>query len=130
MLKTYTKEITFETVGSEIQNDKLEIVYTPVTKTATFKEFSKQDKEQHLLFFLMRNVFEQNRSGNIMGNPEKLKDLTEMIIDNLLICDDKFTAQDKKELLLDGFGLLALGEWLLYEKILPFFLPFFSQYTK
>ena len=127
---TFVKDITFLCQTFDPKSNKFE--HLPVTKQATFKELSQTDPKQHKLFFLMFPLFVMQTTANgeerIVADPEILHNLTLKAIDCLLIVDEGFTIQDKKEFTNDALALLRFGQWFLAEKFTAFFLNFNQSY--
>lgn len=102
-----------------------------LTKTATFKELSRTDKDQHKFHFKIISLFTMspkedegtldNPGMNINLDPDAIYDLTVKGIKTLMVLNTEFTAADKNALLSDSGALFKLGFWLLTEKIAPFF---------
>lgn len=123
-VKTFTKEISFidpaffdkdiKPAGAHVEKE--------VTKTATFKEFSRTDKEQRKLQSLLMSVFKSKGEGELQLDHEALVDITERAIEVLLVIDTNFTAVDKTNFLNDNGTVILFGMWLMNEKISPFFL--------
>lgn len=114
----FTKEIKF--VSNQLQEDNT-FALVEVTKTATFKELSRTDKDQHMLPFMMAALFEVSGKNTAKISDQQLYDLTVKCIDTLLIEDETFTSQDKTEFMNDSFAIFKFGWWLMGEKITPFF---------
>ncbi len=123
MSAIYQKEISFidpayfdttaGTMGQHIEKE--------VKKTATFKEFSRTDKEQRKLQALLMSVFKSKGEGELQLDHEALIDITEKAIDVLLVVDENFNGNDKINFLNDNGAVIIFGMWLLNEKISPFF---------
>ncbi len=114
----FTKEIKF--VSNQLGEDE-QFSLVEVTKTATFKELSRTDKDQHMLPFMMAALFEVSGKNTAKISDQQLYDLTVKCIDTLLIEDEIFTSQDKTEFMNDSFAIFKFGWWLMGEKITPFF---------
>jgi hypothetical protein len=129
-MNTFQKDISF--LSNTIKEGQSEWVLAPVTKTATFKELDRRDKEQHKLHFKLIAIFENfgvSKEDNIDGAKIKIDsdgvyDLTVKGIKTLLICNEQFTVQDKAEFLTDSGAILQFGLWALGEKFAPFFSTF------
>jgi len=129
-METFQKDISF--LAQTLNGENNEWVLSPVTKTATFKELSRTDRNQHKLHFKIIAIFEAfgvNADDDSDGTKFKIDsdgvyDLTVKAIKTLLIEDPQFTVQDKTELLNDSGAIFEFGMWLLGEKIVPFFSTF------
>ena len=98
-----------------------------VTKTATFKELKKTDVDQHKLHFKIIAIGESSTigdDGRPVINTDAMYDLSVKTIKTLLIPDENFTAEDKKDFLGDSSAILAFGMWMWAEKFNPFFSKF------
>lgn len=124
MEATFTKEIEVIAPVFNDQTDQHE--YLPVTKTATFKEFSRTDKDQHKLHFMLMTLYEASDS-KIKADSDQLYDIAVRAINILLLPDPNFTIQDKEAFLNDSVALLSFATWLLKEKITPFFLQLMKK---
>lgn len=123
----FKKEVSFL---SKVLNDQQVFVEEIITKTATFKELSRTDKDQHKLHFMLVSIYKSNGDEEIKLDSDQVYDITVKFIKSCLICDKtensiataaQFTEQDKIEFLNDGGALINFGLWLLNEKIAPFF---------
>jgi hypothetical protein len=123
MAETFQKEITFLSREFDEQSGTWE--ERPVTKIATFKEFSRTDKEQHKLHFRLIAIYNAETTpedgGQVTMSSDGLYDLVVKAVKTLLVPDENFNLQDKNEFLNDSGALLSFGLWLLGEKITPFF---------
>jgi hypothetical protein len=128
-MQTFQKEVTFlsKTPNSfNIETNAWD--YEQVTKTATFKELSRTDRDQHKLHFKIVALFtggniereEDEKAGTTLESDD-IYDLTVKCIKKLLIIDENFTAQNREEFLTDSGAIMNFGFWLLGEKIAPFF---------
>lgn len=103
-----------------------------ITKIATFRDLDERDKDQHKLHFKILSVVDLGGIGDNDGDAkvridsDALYDLTVKAINQLLVPDETFTIQDKKEFLSDSGAIFNFGMWLLTNK----FLPFFSRFTR
>lgn len=129
-MEKFQKDITFARKVSQETEDKtsIEWVIEEVTKTATFKELDRTDKDQHKLHgkIMTLTVFnsEKDEQGKINVDSDAVYDLAVKGINCLLLIDESFNAQDKKEFLTDSIALYSFGLWLISEKIGPFFSKF------
>lgn len=97
-----------------------------VKKTATFKDLSRTDRDQHKLHFKIIGVMKQGAKedgepGRVEIDSDALYDLTAKAIKTLLEVNEDFNVQDKNEFLADSGAIFNFGLWLLKEKITPFF---------
>lgn len=116
----YQKEIAFiNPAYFDVEQNKH--IEKEIKKTATFKEFSRTDKEQRKLQALLMSVFKSKGEGELQLDHEALIDITEKAIDVLLVEDETFTGIDKTNFLNDNGAIIIFGMWLLNEKISPFF---------
>ena len=126
MENTFTKKITF--VSFVPDNDGQQMIESETTKEATFKELNRKDAKQSKLFWRIISLFEGQQAESedevqrIEPSTDKIADLTEKAIRVLLVVDDKFTEDDKKEFLSDSIACINFGLWFLNEKCKPFFL--------
>lgn len=120
MSALFTKEISFINPAffDTATNTHIE---KEIQKTATFKEFSRTDKEQRKLQALLMSVFKSKGDSELQLDHEALIDITERAIEVLLVLDDAFTAVDKTNFLNDNGAVIIFGMWLMNEKISPFF---------
>lgn len=122
-MSTFTKEISFinpaffdkeiKPAGGHVEKEE--------TKTATFKELSRTDREQRKLQFMLMSVFKSNEKNIMELDSDKLCDITEIAVEVLLITDTSFTEVDKVNFLNDNGSIIIFGLWFLAEKISPFF---------
>lgn len=123
-MSTFTKEISFidpaffdkdiKPAGAHVEKE--------VSKTATFKELSRTDKDQRKFQFMLMSVFKSKGTGELQIDHEMLCDITEKAVEVLLIVDPaNFTDVDKTNFLNDNGAIISFGLWLLGEKITPFF---------
>jgi hypothetical protein len=90
------------------------------TKTFTFKELSRIDRDQHELHFTMMTAFEtRGRKSKI--DPGQMLELTDLFINTCFVLVDGITETDKTLLLNDSIAKLKFGTFLLNEKMPPFF---------
>ena len=126
MDNTFNKKITF--VSFVPDTDGIQMIESEVTKEATFKELNRKDAKQSKLFWRIISLFEgqqvesEDEVQRIEPSTDKIADLTEKAIRVLLVVDDKFTEDDKKEFLSDSIACINFGLWFLNEKCKPFFL--------
>lgn len=137
---TFLKEI--EWAAPSIAEDTSEVVESIKSKEATFKELNRFDKTQAKLHFKIISMFEGMQddqkeeirkaktpeeksaileNSDISINSDALYDITVKAVNQLLVVDEKFTANDKDELINDSIALLNLGLWLFANKFAPFF---------
>lgn len=123
MSTTFTKEISFINPSSfDPTKGKMgEHTEKEETKTATFKELSRTDKDQRTFQFMLMSVFKSKGEGEVQIDHSMLCDITEKGVDILLITDAVFTEIDKVNFLNDNGAIISFGLWLLKEKITPFF---------
>lgn len=128
IMKTFTRDITFISKVATQPDGKTEIewVEEEVTKTGTFKQLVRTDRDQHKLHFKlmsMIDVFRSEEGERTMNiSTDGLYDISVKAINTLLVIDKDFNAEDKKEFLSDSGAILNFGLWLLKDKIEPFFL--------
>lgn len=126
MENTFTKKITFITFVPD--TDGLQMIESEATKIATFKELNRKDTKQSKLFWRIISLFEGQQTESdedvqkIEPSTDKIADLTEKAIRVLLVTDEIFTDEDKKEFLSDSIACINFGLWFLNEKCKPFFL--------
>lgn len=128
MEETFTKKITF--VSYLPNSEGSDIVETEFVKVATFKELNRKDPRQSKLFWRIISLFEGQQIDEdskddvqkIEPSTDKIADLTEKAIKVLLIVDENFTDEDKKEFLSDSIACINFGLWFLNEKCKSFFL--------
>jgi CRISPR/Cas system-associated endoribonuclease Cas2 len=126
MENTFTKKITFVTFVPD--KDGLQMIESEATKEATFKELNRKDVKQSKLFWRIISLFEGQQTESdedvqkIEPSTDKIADLTEKAIRVLLVTDENFTDEDKKEFLSDSIACINFGLWFLNEKCKPFFL--------
>ena len=121
-MDTFEKEITF--LSKSFVNGEWALV--EVSKTATFKELSRVDRDQHKLHFMLIKLFqgaavEEGESQDISIDSDSLYDLTVKAIRKLIVINSEFTEQDKTEFLNDSGAILDFSLWALKEKFTPFF---------
>lgn len=120
-MSTFQKEITFINPAF-FDTETNSHCEKEVTKTATFKELSRTDKEQRKLQFTLMGLFKSSGVGELKIDPDSLCEVTEKAIDVLLVIDPvNFTETDKMQFLNDNGALITFGMWLLGDKISPFF---------
>lgn len=122
-MSTFTKEISFinpaffdkdiKPAGQHVEKEE--------TKTATFKELSRTDKDQRKFQFMLMSVFKADGNDSIRVDHDVLCDIAEKAIDVLLVIDAKFTEIDKVNFLNDNGAVINFGTWFLWNKISPFF---------
>lgn len=118
----FTKEINF--IERVLVGDHFEM--KPATKIATFKDLDRNDRSQINLQFNIVSLFpkrnedgsESNAAINIV--PSALASLAIDTISTLLVPNDAFTENDKKEFLADNIAILNFALWFLGEHISPF----------
>ncbi len=118
-MQTFQKEITFINPAGWDDVEKRH-VEKEECKVATFKEFSRTDREQREFQFLVTSIIKSTGSTTIV-DPKVLCDITEQFIEVNLLLDASFTATDKLQLLNDNVAIIDFALWLLKEKITPFF---------
>lgn len=122
-MEFFDKEITFlskEFIGTEW-------VEKPVIKVAKFKEFSRTDKDQHKLHFMMISLFESGENDTARIDSDKMYDITVKAVKTLLIIGEDFNDTNKNEFLNDSGALFSFGMWLFEAKIIPFFSNLMSK---
>lgn len=122
-MSTFTKEISFinpaffdkdiKPAGAHVEKE--------VTKTATFKELSRTDKDQRKFQFMLMSVFKSKGEGEFQIDHDVLCDITEKAVEVLLVIDQSFTEVDKTQFLNDNGAIINFGIWFLGNKITPFF---------
>lgn len=124
MSNTFQKEITF--LSKTIQEGDDTWNELPVTKTVTFKELNRTDRDQHKLHFFLISIFNTTGKGfNI--DSDALYDLVVKFIETMTELNEQFSIQDKAELLNDSGALLSFGLWLMPQKVTPFFSTLMSK---
>lgn len=126
-MESFQRDISF--ISKEFvvaENGGGEWVEKQVTKTATFKELSRTDRDQHKLHFKIIGVMragakEDNEPQKVEIDSDALYDLTSKAIKTLLLIDEQFNAQDKTEFLADSGAIFNFSIWFLQNKITPFF---------
>ena len=118
-MENFTREIDF--LSRQFESESNSFKEVSVTKTATFKELNRTERDQHKLHFMLISLFESNDQNKMIVDSDKLYDITAKTIKTLLIVDEQFTEQDKTEFLNDSGALFTFGIWLLKEHISPFF---------
>jgi len=104
-----------------------------ITKTATFKELSRTDPTQIEMCWMISDVFDLDKSKKkkaglvVPVDREIAIELAKKFVAEMLITDDSFTLQDKKELECDNGAMIKLGRWLCNNKFLSFFLILMSD---
>jgi hypothetical protein len=125
MSTTFTKDISFinpSFFDPELKNGMGDHCEKEITKTATFKDLSRTDKDQRKFQFMLMSVFKSKGEGELQIDHDMLCDITEKAIEVLLITDAvNFTDIDKGQFLNDNGAIINFGMWLLGEKISPFF---------
>lgn len=125
-MENFTHDITFISKKAKESEGSVVWIDEEVTKTATFKELSRTDRDQHKLHFKIISIGENFSAGDgdtqANFNSDGIYDITVKAINTLLVINPDFTAEDKKEFLSDSGAILSFGLWLLKEKLLPFFL--------
>ena len=120
-MEAFEKEITFL---SKQLVDGIEWALVETSKTATFKELSRVDKNQHKLHFMMTSIYSSVKSedeeSKVVIDSDSLYDLTVKAIRILLITNESFTETDKSEFLNDSGAILNFGLWAYKEKFTPF----------
>ena len=118
-METFTKEIVF--LGRVFDSTKNDWIDGEITKTATFNELSRKAPEQRELCWITLDILDlKNKTPKI--DSETACKLVDLFIDKMLIVNETFTEQDKKEFLSDNTSVISFGFWLIHEKIIPFFL--------
>lgn len=121
-MSTFTKEVSFInpaffdntlTPPSHVEKEE--------TKTATFKELSRTDRDQHDLHFMIMAAFEATSGKKVKYDSSQILKMTDEYIETSLIVNDCFTSTDKLQFLNDSIAKLQFGMWLLNEKFAPFF---------
>lgn len=124
-MTTFTKEISFINPAFFDKDAKPQPQHTEkeVTKTATFKELSRTDKDQHKLHFTLIGISLNTKTddGKIKLDTDSLYEVTVKVVTTLLVTDDKFTEIDKELFLSDSSALIDFGFWFIGEKLTPFF---------
>jgi hypothetical protein len=129
METTFKKEIKFiSPTLKDKEGGAPEWVKEPVTKTATFKELSRTDRDQREMCWLIMEIldFSKYKKGKkttkIPLDRVVASELTDTFIEEMLVLDEVFTEADKKDFINDNGAVINFGLWLAAEKILPFFL--------
>jgi hypothetical protein len=127
-MNTFTKELTW--VGYEIDTEA-EVpvpIETERKKIATFKELSRTDPSQRKLIYRITKLFdgqpEITDSSDIGYNTDALSELVDKAVKDLLIVNQDFTDQDKKEFQQDNLALMSFGFWVMQNHFAPFFSKF------
>lgn len=123
-MSTFQKEISFidpAFFNKELNKGMGGHEEREVKKTATFKEFSRTDKDQRKLQAMLMSVFKSKGEGELQLDYEAMVDITEKAIEVLLVTDETFNENDKINFLNDNGAVNFFGMWLLGEKITPFF---------
>ena len=118
-MDTFQKEVSFINPAGWDDVEKKHIEKEEC-KVATFKEFSRIDREQRKYQFMVTSILKSSGDNTIVDH-EVLADITEKFIEINLITDASFTAQDKLQFLNDNVAVIDFALWLLKEKITPFF---------
>jgi hypothetical protein len=134
MSLTYQKEISFisPTFFDPEKGQMGGFEEKEITKTATFKELSRTDREQHELHFMIMAAFEETKGKKVKYDSSQVLQMTDIYIETCMLVNDgtnptiDITASDKLQFLNDSIAKLNFGLWLLNEK----FAPFFSQLGK
>jgi hypothetical protein len=113
---TFSTEVSF--LSQILVGEKFE--EQVVKKTATFKEWSRTDKDQHKLHFMLVSIFKTNGNKMVVDS-DQLYDITVKAVEVMLVPDASFNEQDRTEFLNDGGGLIQFGMWYMANKIAPFF---------
>lgn len=127
-MATFQKEISF------INPAYFDSTLTPpahvekeVTKTATFKELSRTDREQHELHFMIMAAFQETKGKIVKYDSSQILAMTDIYIETCMLVNDslnptvEITATDKLQFINDSIAKLNFGMWLLNEKFSPFF---------
>ena len=130
MENTFTKKITFTSFVPDTSGQ--EMVEQETTKTATFIELNRKDQRQEKLFWRIISLYqaseiekgdeESEDIKRIEPSTDKISELTNKAIRTLLIVDENFTEEDKKDFLSDSIAKINFGLWFLNVKAQPFFL--------
>jgi hypothetical protein len=134
MENTFTHEITFQSYQwDEIAKNQIR---KPLTKTLRFKELDQCDPSQRKLQFMIRPLFKYGQSitgkNELIAEPEILCNITEKYINEMMVITDSesITEIEVKELLNDNIAIMMFAEWLLNNKIMPFFLSLLALLQK
>ena len=129
MSATYTKEISFisPTAFDATKGQMGQFEEKEITKTATFKELSRTDREQHELHFMIMAAFQETTGKKVKYDSSQILEMTDIYIETCMLVNDglnpqiDITATDKMQFLNDSIAKLKFGLWLLNEKFSPFF---------
>lgn len=120
MEQTFTKEIYFFNPACWDDEAK-QHVGKEVSKTATFKQLNRNDREQRKFQFMLTSIFKSKNENDISVDHEVLSDITEQFVEVMLTPDATFTETDKAMFLNDNIAVIEFALWLLKEKLSPFF---------
>lgn len=127
-MKTFQHDIAFlqkSFDASKVNEESAGHIETLVTKTATFKELSRTDREQHELHFAIIDFYAgtntTKKKTKVRLDIRDALPLVEDCIETLLIPTNDFTAEDKEEFLSDSGALFTFAMWMLKEKLSLFF---------
>lgn len=129
-MSTFQKEISFispTAFNQELNSGMGGFEENEVTKTATFKELSRIDREQHELHFMIMAAFEETKGKKVKYDSTQVLGMTDVFIETCMLVNDgtnptvDVTVADKTQFLNDSIAKLNFGLWLLNEKFAPFF---------
>lgn len=123
-MQTFQKEISFispTSFNQELNGGMGSFEEKEITKTATFKELSRTDRDQHELHFMIMAAFEETKGKKVKYDSSQVLAMTDSFIESCLIINDDITTADKTQFLNDSIAKLQFGLWLLQEKFSPFF---------
>ena len=126
----FEKEIKF--VTKTLQNDdKGEAQFVEVSKSikASFKELDRADRSQRALCWYIMGLIKGKslKDGTFKLPEDVLCDITDKYIEEMMLADTNELKQDKQDFLNDNIAVVQFGTWLVYEKIMPFFLMLLSS---
>lgn len=125
MSTTFQKEISFINTAY-FDAETSDHIEKEITKTATFKDLSRTDRDQHELHFMIMAAFEETKGKKVKYDSTQVLGMTDIFIETCMIVDlatteNGITATDKIQFLNDSIAKLNFGLWLLNEKFAPFF---------
>jgi hypothetical protein len=124
---TFEKEIKFlSKTLKQGEDGKTEWVEETKTVNATFKELDRTDRSQRALCWYVLGMFknkqEEIKNNTLKLNEEALSEITDKYIEEMMIAETPEAKSDKTEFLKDNIGVVQFGVYLIYDKVLPFFL--------
>lgn len=94
----------------------------PTQKEATFKELDENDVAQHDLHFeIMEFYLMGGGEDPAKGWYKRMAGLTRTFLATNLVVNEEFTGKDRELVINNSKTLLEFANWLLKEKIAPFF---------